>query len=400
MPVNTSSIRFTDATILTLASGVVTVTDGYHIIASESGTADDLDTITPSFEDTTVNSVNYRPMLLIKADTGDTITVKHGTGNIQLSNSTDYDLSGDLVLQLFYDGTNWVNVDIASAGGGGEVNTASNVGTGGVGLFKQKTGVDLEFKNVNAGSSKITVTDDMANNEVDIDVAEANLTLDNLGGTLAISKGGTGATTASGARTNLDTEQVISGRTLTSATVATDDKVLIQDTSASDALKTVTAQSIADLASGGGGVEVAQFAYRPTVGTNGDAFTSGAIRTATLNSTVVSQTWASISSNQLTLNTAGTYVIQIMVAVNQGVSLASIVGLATTVPAWVGHTISRYTGGAYNQTFHTEIVTIGASTTYIAGVEVSANATASTQNALLTTELYETYTLVTVWKVA
>ena len=44
----------------------------------------------------------------------------------------------------------------------------------------------------------------------------------------------------------------ISGDTITSATVATDDKVLIQDTSDADNLKTVTAQSIADLSGGGG----------------------------------------------------------------------------------------------------------------------------------------------------
>ena len=57
---------------------------------------------------------------------------------------------------------------------GGEVNTASNVGVAGVGTFKQKTGFDLEFKNINAGSNKITVTDDVPNNEIDIDVVEAN----------------------------------------------------------------------------------------------------------------------------------------------------------------------------------------------------------------------------------
>lgn len=87
-----------------------------------------------------------------------------------------------------------VQVGNLPTAGGGESNTASNVGTAGVGVFKQKTGVDLEFKKVNAGSSKISVTDDVANDEVDVDVVEANLTLDNIGGTLGISKGGTGQT--------------------------------------------------------------------------------------------------------------------------------------------------------------------------------------------------------------
>jgi len=64
-----------------------------------------------------------------------------------------------------------------NATGGGEVNTASNVNAGGVGVFKQKTGVNLEFKGINAGSNKITVTDDAGNSEIDIDVDESNLTI-------------------------------------------------------------------------------------------------------------------------------------------------------------------------------------------------------------------------------
>lgn len=65
---------------------------------------------------------------------------------------------------------------VIAGGGGGETNTASNVGTSGVGVFKQKTGVNLEFKNINAGSNKITVTEDGVNNEIDVDVVVANLT--------------------------------------------------------------------------------------------------------------------------------------------------------------------------------------------------------------------------------
>lgn len=69
------------------------------------------------------------------------------------------------------------------------------------------------------------------------------------GGTdVAITDGGTGASTAGDARTNLDAQQEISGLALSAATLAATDKVLIQDTDDSDNLKTVTAQSIADLA--------------------------------------------------------------------------------------------------------------------------------------------------------
>jgi hypothetical protein len=66
----------------------------------------------------------------------------------------------------------------------GEANTASNQGAGGVGVWNAKVGVDLQFKNINAGSNKITVTNDTVNKEVDIDVAQANLTLSSLGGSI------------------------------------------------------------------------------------------------------------------------------------------------------------------------------------------------------------------------
>jgi len=71
---------------------------------------------------------------------------------------------------------------IENTGGGGETNTMSNIGSGGVGLYKQKTGVDFEIKKLNAGSSKITITDDTGNNEVDVDLVEANIVHQNLSG--------------------------------------------------------------------------------------------------------------------------------------------------------------------------------------------------------------------------
>ncbi len=71
---------------------------------------------------------------------------------------------------------NVLTVDVTASGGGGEANTASNVGVSGVGVFKQKAGTNLEFKNINSGSNKVTITNDVANSEIDVDVVVANLT--------------------------------------------------------------------------------------------------------------------------------------------------------------------------------------------------------------------------------
>jgi len=73
-----------------------------------------------------------------------------------------------------------ITVGTLPTGGGGEANTASNVGTAGTGVFKQKTGIDLEFKNINAGSNKISITNDTTNNEIDIDVLPANIGMSSL----------------------------------------------------------------------------------------------------------------------------------------------------------------------------------------------------------------------------
>lgn len=87
----------------------------------------------------------------------------------------------------------------------GEANTASNQGVGGVGVWIAKSGVDLQFKNINAGSSKITVTNDTTNKEIDIDVAQANLTLSALGGSITDSQY---PNTPTGKTYNIDTNTV------------------------------------------------------------------------------------------------------------------------------------------------------------------------------------------------
>lgn len=69
-------------------------------------------------------------------------------------------------------------------------NTASNIGSG-IGLFKQKTGVDLEFKSL-LSSNKLSITPNVSGLTIDFDVNESNLNLNNIGGTLNANKGGTG----------------------------------------------------------------------------------------------------------------------------------------------------------------------------------------------------------------
>lgn len=64
--------------------------------------------------------------------------------------------------------TTWA--DVAGAGAG-EANTASNVGAAGVGVYDGKAGVDLRFRKLNPGSTKITVT--LNGQQIDVD-ADAN----------------------------------------------------------------------------------------------------------------------------------------------------------------------------------------------------------------------------------
>lgn len=137
-------------------------------------------------------------------------------------------------------------------GNSGEANTGSNVGSGGVGPFKQKVDNVLQFRNINAGSSKISVTLDSPNNEIDIDVVQSALTLGSIGGTLPISKGGTGQITAAtgfDALSPTTTKGDLVVRTAFSNTrlgVGTDGYVLTADSSQTTGVKWAAA-------SGGGG---------------------------------------------------------------------------------------------------------------------------------------------------
>ena len=106
----------TAASALTIASGAVTATQNLHTITSESGTTDDLATITAAAD---------RTLLLLQATATHTITVKHGTGNISLNGAVDFVLTGNKALLLFWDGTKWV--DLGAGGGGGAALTVKEI---------------------------------------------------------------------------------------------------------------------------------------------------------------------------------------------------------------------------------------------------------------------------------
>lgn len=65
--------------ILTIDTGEVTISQSYHKIAAESGTADTLDTINGGVDG---------DVIIFIADTGDTITISE-SGNVVLSGTTD-----------------------------------------------------------------------------------------------------------------------------------------------------------------------------------------------------------------------------------------------------------------------------------------------------------------------
>lgn len=60
------------------------------------------------------------------------------------------------------------------------VTGASNVGSAGVGFFKQESGSTLQFKNLAPASNKISVVDDTGNSDVDIDVVPGNININSL----------------------------------------------------------------------------------------------------------------------------------------------------------------------------------------------------------------------------
>ena len=72
------------------------------------------------------------------------------------------------------DAADIAQIDALGGGGAGEANTGSNVGASGVGTFDAKVGVDLQFRKIDAASSKVTTA--LNGQKIDVDVVPANFT--------------------------------------------------------------------------------------------------------------------------------------------------------------------------------------------------------------------------------
>jgi hypothetical protein len=95
-----AKLSFSSATELTIASGVVTVTQSVHTIDGEGDLSDDLVTINGGLQGDI--------LLIYPASASRDITIVNGTGNILTANGYDYTIQDNEFVLLYYNGTDWL----------------------------------------------------------------------------------------------------------------------------------------------------------------------------------------------------------------------------------------------------------------------------------------------------
>jgi hypothetical protein len=124
---------------------------------------------------------------------GDFVLITAGTVN----SDTGYVLATNGTITPGTTSQSWVLISGAGS------YTAQNINSGGTGVFAGRSGNNFQFYGINSASARLSSVFSGGTNTINLDVVEANLNVGNMGGTLSIANGGTGATSAAAARTSL-----------------------------------------------------------------------------------------------------------------------------------------------------------------------------------------------------
>ena len=162
-PINASGqLDFDTATELTIASGVITATNNYHTIDTQSdGASDDLDTITAG------TNISAGFVLVVQpANAARTVVLKNGTGG-----ADNLDIGGDITLDesystyaLVYDGSNWRPFSYAASVTAATISGTLGIASGGTGATTLPDGGLL----VGSGTSAITALGVATNGQIPI----------------------------------------------------------------------------------------------------------------------------------------------------------------------------------------------------------------------------------------
>ena len=225
---DTIVISATDVGEINTGNNLGIDSDGSRIFSDKNGTtlnfrrikAGQNITVTEYNNYIELNSIDTVGMTHVSDDHSPTLggNLDIGTFNIVSSSNRDIVLTPNGIGQIVLDGTRWpvstgtLGQYLSSDGNGslvwldptsGEINSGTNIGTNGTNVYASKIGTVLQFKKLYNTDGKISITDSQNTDQVIFSIVESNLTLDNLGGALSLTKGGTGATTALSARNNL-----------------------------------------------------------------------------------------------------------------------------------------------------------------------------------------------------
>jgi hypothetical protein len=239
------------AEAVTISAGVATITRMYATLDAQTGSADDLDTIT----------LTNGKFAFLRAASGDTITLKHGTGNITTVGAADVAITGNKTVLVF--------------AAGSQVGVIGDAGSGGAGM--------TSFSLAGTSGTPQTISD---------------------GNTLTVAAG-VGISTTAGATDTVTVAANVNGLTADASPDGAADYVMTYDASASTHKKVL----LNNLPSSGGN-SYAILRDEKATGTAGGSASATTWNNRALNTEVSdADNIVSISSNQFT-PISGTYILR------------------------------------------------------------------------------------------